>query len=73
MDGNSPIKTKPIGIVSAGPNGGEKGQKHFNKVIAYCKVRLMDYSIKAEEEAYNFDGEGNVVSDQLRGQIKIFL
>lgn len=60
-------------MISAGSDGGIKGQNHFRQVGAYCKVKIMEHSLKVEEDGSNFDGQGNVISDHVRGETKTFL
>ena len=72
-DGNSPIKEKATGIISAGMNGGSKGQEHFKRVCQYCKLKLMENTVKVNEEPANFDNYGNLVSEAVRGDLKNFL
>ena len=72
-DGKSPIKAKPAGIISAGVNGGQKGQEHFKRVCQYCQIRLMEKTVMVNEEEANFDNYGNVVSEAVRGDLKNFL
>ena len=73
-DGSCPVKEKPFAMMSTSQNGSTKALENFRRVGGYCKIKVCDKFVNLMgEKENNIDQRGNIVNEEVMGEIKEFL